>query len=114
VCLDTGFHHLIRPALYQAVHEIMNISRPNEEKKVVTVVGNVCESTDVFADGIELSNPQEGDIVALLTAGAYGSSMSSLYNLRPYANEVLVNGHDIRLTRKSPSFETMFDGLGYL
>lgn len=114
VCLDTGFHHLIRPALYQSFHEIVNISRPNEEKKTVTVVGNVCESTDVFADGIELSNPKEGDILALLTAGAYGSSMSSLYNLRPYANEVLVNGEEIKLTRKSPSFETMFDGLGYL
>lgn len=114
VCLDTGFHHLIRPALYQATHEIVNISRPSEDKKMVTVVGNVCESTDVFADGIELSNPQEGDIIALLTAGAYGSSMSSLYNLRPYASEVLVNGHDIKWTRKSPSFETMYDGLGYV
>jgi len=114
VCLDTGFHHLIRPALYQASHEIVNISRPNEEKKVVTVVGNVCESTDVFADQIEISNPQEGDIIALLTAGAYGSSMSSLYNLRPYANEVLVNGHEIKLTRKSPGFETMYDGFGFV
>lgn len=113
VCLDTGFHHLIRPALYQASHEIVNISRPNETKKTVTVVGNVCESTDVFADGIEMSNPQEGDIIALLTAGGYGSSMSSLYNLRPYANEVLVNGDQMTLTRKSPDFDTVYNGFGF-
>lgn len=114
VCVDTGFHHLIRPALYQSYHGILNVSRPDEPKKTVTVVGNVCESTDVFADQIEVSNPQEGDVLAILSAGAYGASMSSLYNLRPYANEVIVNGTEIMLTRRTPDFNRMYEGFGFV
>lgn len=114
VCVDTGFHHLIRPALYKSEHEIVNITRPLEEKKRVTVVGNVCESTDVFADEILLSNPKEGDILALISAGAYGSSMSSLYNLRPYASEVMMDACQIKVTRKTLTFDQLFLGLGYL
>ena len=114
VCVDTGMNHLIRPALYHSYHEVVNVSRPDETRKLVTIVGNICESTDVFADGVDLANPQEGDVLAILSAGAYGSSMSSLYNLRPYANEVMVDGSNIQLSRKKPDFETLYSGLGFI
>ncbi|MEZ4818423.1 MAG: diaminopimelate decarboxylase [Bdellovibrionota bacterium] len=113
VCIDTGFHHLIRPALYGSTHEIINLSKTVGKKERVTVVGNVCESTDVFADNIELIDPNEGDIVAILSAGAYGASMSSVYNLRPYAAEVIVDGDAMTLTRAPQSFDLMFKGLGF-
>ena len=114
VCIDTGFNHLIRPALYGSSHEIVNVSRPDAEPKKVTVVGNVCESTDIFADGIELPDPQEGDVLAIVSAGAYGMAMSSLYNLRPYPTEVVVNNHETRVIRRRPDFDTLLSGLGIM
>lgn len=113
VCVNTGFHHLIRPALYGSHHEMINLSRPDADPEKVTVVGNVCESTDVFGDDVNMADPHEGDIVAFVTAGAYGASMSSLYNLRPYAAEVMLDEGQSRLTRQSPTFDQMWQGLGF-
>ncbi|MCB0271748.1 MAG: diaminopimelate decarboxylase [Bdellovibrionales bacterium] len=114
VCLDTGFHHLIRPALYGSNHQIVNLNRKDGDKIKATVVGNVCESTDVFGKNVEMVDPKEGDLVALVSAGAYGSSMSSLYNLRPYASEVMVDGSNVTLTRKRQSFVETFQSLGFV
>ncbi len=72
------------------------------------------ESTDVFAKNIELGNPQEGDLITILTAGAYCASMSSVYNLRPYAVEVLVDGDEFCMTRKEMKFEELYSGLGFV
>ena len=77
------------------------------------IVGNICESTDVINENIELSSPKEGDIVAILTAGAYCSSMSSLYNLRPYASEVLINGNEFTITRERMNFEKTMSSMGF-
>lgn len=103
--VDSGFNHLIRPAMYDAYHHIVNISHPDGKSKEVSVVGNVCETCDVFNSKIELAEPREGDLLAILSAGAYGASMSSNYNLRAIALHVLIDGENITLTRERQSYE---------
>lgn len=105
VGLDTGFHHLVRPAMYGAYHHVVNCSRTEGEKKIVQIVGNVCETCDVFNAEIELVNPQEGDILAILVTGGYGASMSSNYNMQGTAAEVLIAGDEIKLTRRRQELE---------
>lgn len=111
--VNTGFNHIVRPALYSSYHHIINISKLNGVKEVVKVVGNICESTDVINENIELSSPDEGDILAILTAGAYCSSMSTLYNLRPYAPEVLIDGNKFTIIRKRMNFEETISSIGF-
>ncbi len=100
VGVDSGFNHLIRPAMYDAYHPIDNVSRPNGLIATVWVAGNICESGDIFARDRELAMPHEGDVLAIHNAGAYGYSMSSTYNSRPRPAEVLVEGDTIRLVRE--------------
>jgi len=90
--LDAGMNDLLRPALYEAHHEIVSVAEPASTRARYDVVGPVCESTDVFAQGREMAELKSGDLVAFLTAGAYGAVMSSAYNARPPAPEVLVKG----------------------
>ena len=106
---DTGMHHLIRPAMYDAYHHVVNVSDPNGEVVKADVVGNVCESSDFFGRDLEVTEPREGDLLAILTAGAYGSVMSSNYNLQPMAAEVLLDDGAIRLTRRRQSYEQMLE-----
>ncbi len=100
VGLNTGFNHLIRPAFYDAYHEIINASKVRGKKKKVSVVGNICESSDFFARDRLLPAFQIGNAAAILNAGAYGYSMSSNYNSRPRPAEVLVSGAKLSLIRK--------------
>ena len=79
--VDAGFTELIRPALYQAVHKIENISSTEPEEKY-DVVGPICESSDCFAKSIDLAGCHRGDLLAIRSAGAYGEAMASTYNLR--------------------------------
>jgi len=101
VGVNSGFNHLIRPAMYGAYHEIVNASRVGGKKVKVTVAGNVCESGDVFAKDRMLSKCRVGDMLAILNAGAYGYTMASHYNSRPLPAEVLVNGNRVKIIRKS-------------
>jgi diaminopimelate decarboxylase len=106
--LDTGMNHLIRPALYGAHHEVIPASKANKPQEVVaTLVGNICESGDVIAINASLPRLVEGDVIAIMDAGAYGYSMSSNYNLRPRPAEVVVYGDSVRLARKRESFEDL-------
>ena len=79
--VDAGMTELIRPALYNAYHFIENINCKDEKEKY-TIVGPICESTDVFAEDREIGNSKRGDILVIYSAGAYGQTMSSEYNLR--------------------------------
>jgi diaminopimelate decarboxylase len=106
---DTGFNHLVRPAMYDAYHRIDNVSRPDAPPAVVDVVGNICESGDVFARGRSLPQPQLGDVLALRDAGAYGLSMASTYNLRPLPAEVVLEGGQARLARRRQSVTDLLD-----
>lgn len=86
--LDAGMTDLIRPALYQAHHQIDNLTSEEKDTALYDVVGPICESTDVFAAGERLPLTRRGDLVAIRSAGAYGQSMASEYNLRPLAPAV--------------------------
>jgi diaminopimelate decarboxylase/aspartate kinase len=85
--LDTGMNHLLRPALYGSYHAIRNLSRPDAPVEFVDVVGNICESADIFAFNRPLPSPQEGDLLAIEDVGAYGFAMASHYNLWPLPRE---------------------------
>ena len=109
--LDSGMNDLLRPALYDAYHAILPIKKGTANERVWDVVGGVCETTDYFARGRSLSVegfPGEG--LAILSAGAYGFSMSSSYNTRPRAAEVLVDQGKIKLIRKRETFEQLIEG----
>jgi diaminopimelate decarboxylase len=90
--VDTGMNHLLRPALYGAHHRIVNLTAPDAPLEWVEVVGNVCETTDVFASNRPLPRAEEGHLLAFLDAGAYGFSMASRYNLWPLPREVALAG----------------------
>ena len=85
VIVDAGMTDLIRPALYQAHHKIVNISSEAETTDTYDVVGPICESSDVFDTDIVLPTTHRGDLIAILSAGAYGETMASQYNCRPFA-----------------------------
>jgi diaminopimelate decarboxylase len=106
VITDAAMNDLIRPALYQAWHEIVPVNPRRGRARTVDVVGPVCETGDFFARDRKLAPVQPGDLVALLDAGAYGMAQSSNYNSRPRAAEVLVEGGEGRLIRRR---ETMAD-----
>jgi diaminopimelate decarboxylase len=106
VGIDTGLNHLIRPMMYNAYHDIVNVSNPEGEVSNYNVVGYICE-TDTFASGRPLNEVREGDILALKNAGAYGFSMSSNYNSRLRPAEVLIYNKKAHLIRKRESFEDL-------
>jgi len=107
VITDAAMNDLIRPALYQAWHEIVPVQRRAGKPRIVDVVGPVCESGDFFARDRKLAPVEPGDLVALLDAGAYGMAQSSNYNTRPRAAEVLVEGNKARLIRRRESIEDL-------
>src|SRR3954470_7109232 len=99
--VDAGMNDLIRPALYQSYHEIVPVMEPvGPAREPIDVVGPVCESGDFFAQDRELPKVCEGDLLALMSAGAYGFAMASNYNSRPFPAEVLIEGDKARLIRR--------------
>ncbi len=89
--VDSGFNSLIRPMLYNAYHPIYNLSRLSAPKEwTATVVGMICESGDIFGRDRQLPSTEEGDVILIGVAGAYGHSMSSRYNEREPAREVFL------------------------
>ena len=107
VITDAAMNDLIRPALYQAHHEIVPVALRRGKLRTVDVVGPVCESGDFFARDRELPPVQAGDLLALLDAGAYGMAQASNYNSRPRAAEVLVEGKKARLIRRRETIDDM-------
>jgi len=105
---DAGMNTLLRPAIYGSYHQIYIANKLNEQRKEnVTVVGQVCENTDHLARDRELPIVQEGDVLAVLNAGAYGFAMSSQYNSRPRPAEVLVCNGNSELIREKENFEDL-------
>ncbi|OIR14273.1 diaminopimelate decarboxylase [mine drainage metagenome] len=103
VGVNSGFNHLIRPMFYDSYHRIKNISNPDGEKKVYSVVGNICE-TDTFAWDRKLNNVSEGDYLVFYNAGAYGFEMSSNFNSRFKPAEVLIKDGNMHLIRRRDEF----------
>ena len=109
VIVDAGMNDLMRPALYDALHEVVPVQPREGTPTTVSVVGPVCESSDVFVPSMQMQLPKEGDLVALRSAGAYGASMSNSYNSRLLIPEVLVNGDAFAVIRQRPSYEQMME-----
>ena len=104
--IDAGMNDLMRPALYDAWHTVKEVKKRDLDKKIYELVGPVCESADVLAKERELSISQ-GDFIAFMDAGAYGSVMSSNYNSRLKVPEILVNGSSAKLIKRRESFEDL-------
>jgi diaminopimelate decarboxylase len=109
VIVDAGMNDLIRPTLYEAHHEIRPVRRPaqGDWRMVADVVGPVCESGDFLALGRELPEPQPGDLLAVMTAGAYGAVQAGTYNTRPLVPEVLVREGEWALVRPRVEVEAL-------
>ncbi len=108
VGVDAGFNTLIRPAMYNAYHHIIVANKLNEEpREIYEVVGPICETGDILAKDRLLPEIREGDIIAVLNAGAYGFSMSSQYNSRPRPAEVLVRGDQYALIREAETLQDL-------
>lgn len=109
--VDAGMNDLIRPALYEGHHEIVPLKQPVSGDTVrVDVVGPICESGDFFCQNRDLPDFQPGDVVALMSAGAYGFAMASNYNSRPLPAEILVSGDSARVIRRRQSLEDLIAG----
>jgi diaminopimelate decarboxylase len=107
--VDAAMNDLMRPAMYEAWHEIVSVDAAPVEQAVYDVVGPVCESGDWLGRGRTLAI-REGDLLAILSAGAYGMSMSSNYNSRPRGAEVIVDGSRVHLVRERERVADLFAG----
>ena len=107
VVTDAGMNDLIRPPLYGAIHPIESVAAPRGHAITTDVVGPICETSDFLARDIEIPEPEEGDLLAVRDAGAYGFAMSSNYNFRPRAAEVLVSRGSFRTIRWRENFEDL-------
>jgi diaminopimelate decarboxylase len=111
VGVDAGFNTLVRPTMYGSYHHILVANKLEApDKEVYDVVGPICESGDALAKDRLLPKIDESDLLAVLNAGAYGFAMSSQYNARPRAAEVLVNDGKYRLVREREQFEDLLSG----
>jgi len=110
VIVDAAMNDLIRPAFYNAYHEIVPVTRKDSVTMKADVVGGVCESGDYFCKDRPLPKVGEGDYLALLSAGAYGFVMASNYNTRPLAAEILVNGGRAAVARERQPVKEIWSG----
>ena len=107
--VDAGMNDLMRPALYQAHHDMMPLREraESDDRVKYDVVGPICESTDKFAAERLMPRIEGGDRLAIMSAGAYGAVLSSQYNARPLVAEVLVDGDRFAVIRRRPDFDEM-------
>jgi diaminopimelate decarboxylase len=109
--VDAGMNDLIRPALYHSYHEVIPLVEPKTGTRAkIDIVGPVCESGDFLALDREMPELVEGDLLAIMSAGAYGFVMASNYNSRPLPAEVLIRGDKFALVRKRQSAEDLITG----
>lgn len=107
VVVDAGMNDLLRPSLYRAFHQILPLRQKKAPLVLADVVGPVCESADFLAIRREMAQPMSGEMLAVMKTGAYGASMSSNYNSRPRAVEVLVFGDRYAVIKKRETFEDL-------
>jgi len=109
--VDAAMNDLIRPAMYEAYHDIMPVLEPaaGVETNEVDIVGPVCETGDTFAKARAMPSVADGEMVAFRSAGAYGAVMASEYNTRPLIPEVLVKGDQFAVIRERPSFDEIIN-----
>ena len=110
VIVDGGMNDLIRPALYGSYQAIQPVVQKNGEKIVADIVGPICESGDFFAKDREIARPDRGDLLAVMSAGAYGFTMASNYNSHPKPPEILVDGDKYYVIRARENFDDLIRG----
>jgi diaminopimelate decarboxylase len=110
VIVDAGMNDLIRPALYGSYQAIQPVMESKAEKIVADVVGPICESGDFLAKDREIARPRRNDLLAVMSAGAYGFTMASNYNSHPKPPEVLVDGDRYHIVRKRETLEDLING----
>jgi diaminopimelate decarboxylase len=110
VIVDAAMNDLIRPAFYDAYHEIVPLTKKSGPKISSDVVGGICESSDYFCKNRSLPKVGEGDLLTLMSAGAYGFAQSSNYNTRPLAAEILVNGRQFAAARERQPVKEIWSG----
>lgn len=109
VGVDAGFNTLLRPTMYGSYHHIVSASKPlAKPTQNIDIAGNICESGDLFARDRSMPDLEEGDVLAILNAGAYAFSMASQYNSRPRPAEVLVKNGETELIRERETFSDLF------
>jgi diaminopimelate decarboxylase len=109
--VDAAMNDLVRPAMYEAYHEIWPVNEPRDGEITIPydVVGPICESGDTFTENRPLPQVRPGDLLAFMTAGAYGASMASTYNLRPLIAEVMVKGNKFAVTRARQTYDDLIN-----
>ncbi len=110
VIVDAAMNDLVRPSLYDSYHRIQSVFQRERPTMVADVVGPVCESGDFLARDRTITTPEQGDLLAVMSAGAYGFAMSSTYNSRPRAAEVMVKGDTWQVVRDRESYEDLIRG----
>jgi diaminopimelate decarboxylase len=110
VIVDGGMNDLLRPSLYDAYHHVLLLRKTNRKKVLSDIVGPICESGDFLAKNRELSRLSQGDFIAVMSAGAYGFTMSSNYNSRPRVAEVLVKGNEFFIIREREKYNDLTRG----
>jgi diaminopimelate decarboxylase len=110
IVVDAGMNDLMRPTLYGSYHEIVPVEQRPTERLTADVVGPLCETGDFLAQDREMPDVRAGDLLAILTVGAYGYVLASNYNTRPRPAEVLVDGHEVELIRPRERVEDLMAG----
>jgi diaminopimelate decarboxylase len=110
VIVDAGMNDLVRPSYYGSYHQILPVIEKTREEVVADVVGPICESSDFLAKGRKIPNLQPGELIAVMSAGAYGFSMSTNYNSRPRIAEVLVRDDQMVVIRRREGYEDLIRG----
>jgi len=110
VIADAGMNDLIRPSLYEAHHEILPVTKRRRAVRTVDVVGPICESGDFLAQDRAMPEARAGELLAVMSAGAYGFSMASNYNARPRPPEILVNGATFDIVRRRETLDDLLRG----
>jgi diaminopimelate decarboxylase len=107
VITDAGMNDLIRPSHYSGWHAVEPVEQPGRDRARVDVVGPVCETGDFLALDREMEMPKPGELLAIMTVGAYGFSMASQYNQRPRPAEVMVDGAEATLVRRRETLDDL-------
>jgi len=107
--LDAGMNDMIRPSMYEAHHEILAVDQSQTALKAYDVVGPVCETGDTFAKARQVHESKSGDLIAIMSCGAYGAVMASTYNTRMLAPEIMVKGSDFAVVRARPNYDEIIN-----
>ena len=110
VIVDAGMNDLTRPSLYNAYHGVQMVQKQDNGEEVADIVGPICETGDFIAKDRNLPKCAQGDLIAVMSSGAYGFTMASNYNSRPRVSEILVNGDDFHVIRQRETYSTLIQG----